>query len=161
MKVSLGNLDKDLQLLEKALKQWKAMGVKNLEKVFRRYGLYWQAEAKKRVPVDEGRLEKGIIAPPPYMDGDKLTMEVGTNIEYGPYIEFGTTRIAGGKVLALGDGPGITDQQAIKSWPAKDAEALSGSTEQMPFLRPAFNEIREDLIDEIDEAFEPPRKGEG
>jgi phage gpG-like protein len=50
-------------------------------------------DAVARVPVDTGRL-KGSLTPVVLKQGEKVTGEVGTNVEYAPYVEFGT----GGKV---------------------------------------------------------------
>lgn len=172
----------DLYKLKLSLMLWSKEGKKKLERTYRKYGLLWQAGAKKRVPVDEARLERGILAPPPYWDGGVLTQEVGTNVKYGPFLEFGTVRIAEGKVLDLGDDPYIDDTQAIHTWAAKEKDAAKGTSygitktgktkgrrlnaegkglsykpqEQMPFLRPAFVAIRDDLIAEIDASYEPP-----
>lgn len=50
-------------------------------------------DAVARVPVDTGRL-KGSLTPVVLKQGEKVTGEVVTNVEYAPYVEFGT----GGKV---------------------------------------------------------------
>lgn len=50
-------------------------------------------DAVARVPVDTGRL-KGSLTPVVLKQGEKVTGEVGTNVDYAPYVEFGT----GGKV---------------------------------------------------------------
>lgn len=50
-------------------------------------------DAVARVPVDTGRL-KGSLTPVVLKQGEKVTGEVGTNVQYAPYVEFGT----GGKV---------------------------------------------------------------
>lgn len=46
--------------------------------------------AKRRVPVRTGRLRNSIGHE---LADDKLSARVGTNVEYGPYVEFGTTRM--------------------------------------------------------------------
>lgn len=184
MKVKLDpKLIRDLKYLAKALDLWEKGARRNLERVYRKYGLLWQAEAKKRVPVEEGRLEKSILAPKPKWEGVVLTLEVGTNVKYAEYVEFGTARIAGGAVLALGDDPEITDLQAIHTWAAKEADAIQatsatidkrgrakgrlrnaagrfvkGPQEQMPWLRPAFMEIKQELVEELDVAYAPPKR---
>lgn len=50
-------------------------------------------DAVARVPVDTGRL-KGSLTPVVLREGEKVIGEVGTNVKYAPYVEFGT----GGKV---------------------------------------------------------------
>ena len=83
-------------------------------------GNRWMAEAKKRVPVDFGRLRQGILTETYKEASGTWTCAVGTNVPYGKYVEFGTKYIAGGKVQALGDGIDITDAQAVHAWPAKN-----------------------------------------
>lgn len=184
MKVTLSSsFARELKSLAHALRAWRDDSRRELQKAYHRAGLLWQAEAKKRVPVDESRLVQGILSPPPYWNGAVLTQEVGTNIEYGVHTEFGTDRIAGGKVKRLGDRPDITDLEAVHTWPAKEADAIEttshsidtkgategrlrtkigqfthGPQEQMPWLRPAFQAIKDELIDGINMACEPPAK---
>ncbi len=49
-----------------------------------------EARAKQVVPVDTGNLKNSIQTE---MDGD-LSASVGTNVEYAPYVEYGTSRMA-------------------------------------------------------------------
>ncbi len=51
-------------------------------------GIECQAEAKKACPVDTGRLRASIV----YGSGI-LEATVGTNVEYGPFIEHGTRKM--------------------------------------------------------------------
>lgn len=48
-------------------------------------GAVVEGEAKRRVPVDSGRLRNSIGH---QVSGDQVA--VGTNVEYSPYIEYGT-----------------------------------------------------------------------
>ena len=183
MKIKLSpKFTRDLKLLAQALTDWDKEGRRKLEQTYRKHGLLWQGESKKRVPVDEGRLEKSILAPPPFWNGVVLTQEVGTNVEYGPFLEFGTERIAGGDVKAIGDKPEVSDLEAVHTWPAKEGEAIDktsdsidtsgGATgalrnakgqftfkaqEQMPFLRTGFVAIKPGLIADVDASYEPPK----
>lgn len=45
------------------------------------------AEAKKKAPVDTGNLRASIS-----MEVDGLEGTVGTNVEYAPFVEYGTSR---------------------------------------------------------------------
>ena len=118
-----------------------------------------QTQAKLRVPVSGGvgrhksgpmkgkfkSLRKGTAKPGHLRQSIKYevigttstTMEarIGTNEEYGVFLEYGTSRIAGGAVKALGMGDDIQDSQAIHSWPA--LLTRRGKEQQMPWLRPA------------------------
>lgn len=53
--------------------------------------IFVEGEAKKRVPVDTGLL-KNSITHIVRDEGDKTVGYVGTNVEYGPYQELGTSR---------------------------------------------------------------------
>lgn len=46
-----------------------------------------EADAKRDVPVDTGELQRSIRQG---MDNEGLVQTVGTNVEYSPYVEFGT-----------------------------------------------------------------------
>jgi HK97 gp10 family phage protein len=52
--------------------------------------LYIEAGAKRRVPVDTGRLRNSITHE---QSEDGMKGRVGTNVEYGPYVEHGTRRM--------------------------------------------------------------------
>lgn len=49
-----------------------------------------QAGAKKRAPVDTGRLRNSIATE---IERDGLTGVVGTNVEYAPFVEWGTSKM--------------------------------------------------------------------
>ena len=53
----------------------------------KRGALHIQAEAKRRAPVDTGRLRNSITHEE---RDDGLAAVIGTNVEYAPYQEFGT-----------------------------------------------------------------------
>jgi HK97 gp10 family phage protein len=46
--------------------------------------------AKQLCPVDTGRLRSSITQTPPIVSGSYVTIQVGTNVEYGAYLEYGT-----------------------------------------------------------------------
>lgn len=184
MNVSLNpQLNDDLINLEQHLLDWSKSLKPNLEKSFKIVGQRWRSEAVKRLPVDTGRLKQSMISNVYSDAGGLVTLEVGTNVaEYPIYVEFGTRFIAGGRVLALGPDVGITDAQAMTVWPAKNKDfvdeetgkgntrlfnavqarlARGGSQEQMPWLRPAFNAIRQWAIDTIVLGCQPPKKPGG
>lgn len=49
------------------------------------------SEARERCPIDTGRLRRSIQPGRPEKLGpDSWRVEVGTNVEYAPYVEFGT-----------------------------------------------------------------------
>ncbi len=131
----------------------------------------WQMEAKLRVPVDTGFLRNSILREDG-LDSQGFYGAVGSNAKYATFTEFGNQYIADGAVEALGTGPDVTDAQAVKVWPAKQAKIGNANVgkdgrlreatgkfatgtqtrTQMPWLRTSFNAIREWAINRIAKA---------
>lgn len=57
-----------------------------------RVGLRVQAAARALCPVDTGRLRSSIVMRRG-RDGTGFYVEVGTSVEYAPFVEFGTSRM--------------------------------------------------------------------
>jgi HK97 gp10 family phage protein len=53
--------------------------------------IFVEGDAKKRVPVDTGLL-RASLGHRVTIKGNEVVGQVGTSVEYGPYIEFGTTK---------------------------------------------------------------------
>lgn len=160
------SFDTDARQLAFRVERWSERVEQRTERALQVIGVDWRDRAKERVPVSAnddtigGSLESHIFHNV-YTEGiaRTVTLEVGTNIPYGVYIEFGTRYIAGGAVLALGFGPEVTDAMAVKDWPAKDERTLGGSLgndQQMPFLRPAWFAVEPRALARINEIHEPP-----
>jgi bacteriophage protein of unknown function (DUF646) len=49
-----------------------------------------QGSAKNKAPVDSGALRQSIRADKAKIQGESVTATVSTNLEYAPYVEFGT-----------------------------------------------------------------------
>lgn len=49
-----------------------------------------QGSAKNKAPVDSGTLRQSIRADKAKIQGENVTTTVSTNLEYAPYVEFGT-----------------------------------------------------------------------
>lgn len=62
-------------------------------KDLQRRALQVDAAAKRLCPVDTGRLRSSITSEIG-QDGQGLVAAIGTNVEYAPYIELGTSRMA-------------------------------------------------------------------
>lgn len=146
---------KDLGSFAKAVEQWEIDAQRELEHAHGLIGQRWRAEAVKRVPVDEGRLVNAILDNV-VVTPNVIETEVGTNVEYGPFLEFGTDAIASGQVKALGTDPHITDKDAITSWPAKHADGEQRT--QMPWLRPSFWAIHKWAVKLINACLNPPKQ---
>ena len=134
---------------------------KEMKRALTEIAIRWQLEAKKRAPVETGLMRNTIMYE---VEWDELrgvgSVAVGSNQKYAAFVEFGTKWIAGGRVLALGQG-WLTDAEAVKIWPAKnnnlvdpktgsvskraakaiESMASGGPQEQMPWLRPAWMAI--------------------
>lgn len=91
-------------------------------------GIFVEGEAKVRCPVDSGNLRDSIDH---YVNEGQKSVFVGTNVEYAPYVEFGT-----GKYAQDGNGRktpwAFQDENGNWIW-------TSGQRPQ-PYLTPAFEE---------------------
>lgn len=65
--------------------QMRLAMLRGLEKI----GLVAEGYAKRLCPVDTGRLRNSITH---VIDNDEPAAYIGTNVEYGPYVELGTSR---------------------------------------------------------------------
>jgi hypothetical protein len=176
MRADIFGFSASAKQLEKRLQNWEQSVRAKAKDAMNKITIRWRDEAEERAPVDERRLGPGILGNS-YEENGVFISEVGSNLDYAKYVEFGTDYIAGGKVKALGDDPGVTDAQAITVWAAKNTDLVDnetgkadrrgnaaiekslskgGSQEQMPWLRPAFNSIRRWAEKLIVNALNPP-----
>ena len=86
---------------------------------------YNVAIAKIYCPEDKGDMKDSIHGK---VIGN--TIVVGTDIEYGPMVEFGTDTM----INAHGE---HNPKNPVTEWAAKTKRGDSGTPQQMPFLRPA------------------------
>lgn len=92
-----------------------------------------EKEAKKKCPVDDGQLRNSITH-----KVDKLEGQVGTNVEYAPYVEIGT-----GIYSTKGSG-------RMTPWVYRDAEGKFHKTKGMkaqPFLKPAVDNNKDKILE--------------
>jgi HK97 gp10 family phage protein len=176
MRADIFGFSASAKQLEKRLLNWEQSVQAKAKRAMKDIAERWRDEAQQRVPVDKSTLKDRILENS-YEENGVFIAEVGSNLEYAKFLEFGTDYIAGGKVKALGDDPGITDAEAITIWAAKNAGLVNnetgkvkaglvkaidknlkagGSQEQMPWLRPAFNSIRRWAEKLIVNALNPP-----
>ena len=78
-----------------------------------RVGMRVQARARSLCPVDTGRLRSSIIMRKG-RDGMGFYVEVGTNVHYAAFVEFGTSRMAARPYLlpAVAEASGYLRQEA-------------------------------------------------
>lgn len=110
------SLSDDFDKLINRLKASKVSVRLATEKGVRRAGLLVQADAQNLVPVDSGRL-RGSINTTVESTSNGAVAEVGTNVEYSSYVEYGTGQ----------RGDSSVDHR--QDW-------IGGAPQ--PFLRPAF-----------------------
>lgn len=121
------------------------------------------ANAKDRCPVDLGRLRASIAMNPSY---GGLEVEVGTNVEYAPYVEFGTR--GGVKVPAelaqfaeqYKRGNGMPPEGVLIGWMQRHGIPASAEyvirraiqkkgTHAQPFLFPSYEEEKSHYLDAL------------
>lgn len=105
------------------------------EKVVTRAVFNVERKAKRLCPVDTGRLRSSIRAA---VDGTQLNGEVFTNVFYAPFLEFGT-----GQRGASSSHPPLPQGYVHGSVPGAGAQ---------PFLFPAWEDEREDLVARLADA---------
>ena len=121
--MAIENLDKLISKLEK---------LDNVNQAMEQACILVENEAKIKCPVDNGLLRNAITH---YIEDNpnELVGVVGTNVEYAPYVEFGT-----GIYSSLGNG-------RQDRWKYKDAKGEWHSTigqHPQPYLQPALEENR-------------------
>ncbi len=129
MKIEVQGLDRLMKGFEKVGSAQKVNAIIN--KTLNEAAIKIQSEAKTVCPADTGKL-RGSISVEKIPKGYK----VGTNVEYGVYVEFGTGTLGNPSV------PHTTK----KYWRYKDKNGNWHTTHGMaprPFLLPAFNKYKD------------------
>lgn len=108
-----------------------------LERAMAKATLFVEAEAKKRAPRDTGNLANS-IASKVETSGGEVTGTVFTPLYYAPYVEYGTG-------LFAEDGKGRQDVPWHYQDDKGEWHTTSGQHPQ-PFMRPALDENREQVI---------------
>lgn len=123
--------------IDSIILKFEKLGNLDVSKPLAKACLVVENAAKEKVPKDTGNLQNSITHE---VDGDEGI--IGTNVEYAPYVEFGT-----GLFSSQGDG------RKDVPWRYQDAEGnwhtTSGNKPQ-PYLQPAIQNNR----DEIERVFQ-------
>lgn len=129
-----------------ALNRLRIVAAEKARTVVNTAALDVQREAKRRCPVDIETLRSSIRATF-YRNG--LAAEIGTDVGYAPYVEFGTS-------------PHFPPSDALTNWARRHkmsgaqfviARAISQrGTAPKPFLFPAWEEVRPRFISDIKQA---------
>lgn len=129
--------------LEDVLKRFDDLGdISALEAAMGRAAAYVEGEARKKAPKGNGALRNSIQSRVD-KDNDEIVGVVFTPLEYAPYVEYGTGLFA--------ENGGRKDVP----WNYQDDEGEWHSTSGMkpqPFMRPAINESREQVIRILEES---------
>ena len=109
----------------------------------RRATLLVQRSAKKKAPVDTGRLRASIV-PEVRAQGNLVTGVVGSNVKYAAFVELGTVAhfVPGKYIGRWADRKGFFKgmRTVSSSW------GLFVSGEAQPYLEPAFAENAERIV---------------
>ena len=129
----------DDEELQKALAHIEEVLPERLEECVEKACLAIEAEAKERCPVRDGTLRRSIMTEVGKKD-DKVVGQVGTNLEYAPYIHEGT-----GIYARAGNGrkevPWVYyDEKTDKFYSTKGIKPC-------PFLQEACNKVSPRLTD--------------
>lgn len=102
-----------------------------------------EASAKQKAPRDTGALRRSITSEVS-VDSNEISGVVFTPLEYAPYIEYGTGLFA--------EGEGRKDVPWCYQDDKGEWHTTSGMHPQ-PFMRPALEENREDILKILKEGF--------
>ena len=103
-----------------------------------------ERRAKEKAPKDTGALRRSITSEVVH-EGEEIVGHVFTPLEYAPYVEYGTGLFAEG-------GNGRKDVPWCYQDDQGNWHSTSGQHPQ-PFMRPALNESREEILKILKEAF--------
>jgi len=124
----------------------------------RRQGQEYRRQVARVTPVEYGTLKQSWQVAEE-RTADKMEVTVGTNVPYAVFLEFGTARIAGGKVQDWqeGDAP-ITNWAAkLKGLHGADQQLRAmamapGRGEQMPMLRTVGHDMAPGIVAALNKA---------
>ena len=132
-----------IQGLDKLRKKLDVLASDSIyEKALGQSGAIVEATAMKEVPVDTGILRSSISTT---VDMSKLEATVGTNLEYAPYVEYGTGLFAtqgGGRNTAW------SYQNSKGQWVTTKGQRAQ------PFLGPALRQNRDKIIEHFNKVLE-------
>ena len=80
--------------LQERLKKIESTAKTAIEQALLNSALIVERDAKINAPVDTGRLRSSIMHRDKDFGTNEPMIEVGTNVEYAPYVEFGTSKAA-------------------------------------------------------------------
>ena len=130
-----------LEKFGKELRQYRRDLEKTLKKAMEKTVLEIEAEAKRRCPVDTGRLRSSInpkVKSP--TEGS-----VGTNVEYAKYVEYGTRRRDKGSGNGRGRGRGRGNHPGMRAQPFLEPAFIVGKKRAKKYFNEAFDGLADFL----------------
>lgn len=160
----------ELARFRKQLKDFTTKKTKQLQDMTELIGIQTASEAKSNVPVYQGRLRASIR---PIMSKNRLSVRVWTNVEYAPFVEFGTkskVQIPAelSQLAAQFKQPGVGNfdefLKDIKQWCRKKGipeqaafpiamKLINVGQKPQPFLYPAFKKHRDKYVQALKQLF--------
>ena len=125
-----------IENLDKLLNKLENLKTISVEQAVNEACILVENDAKRRCPVDTGELRMSITHEIEETSENRTTGAVGTNLEYAPYVEFGT-----GIFSSLGNG-------RQDKWSYKDAKGEWHTTigqHPQPYLHPALDTNRAEI----------------
>lgn len=116
---------------------WSQHKMQRIKDVVNETSINVQNGAKRRCPVDKGRLRSSIAIEP--VSGPGYAVRVGTKVKYAPYVEFGTG--------IFSEHPTIQGRQTPWVYPKRGGGFVyTKGQKAQPFLHPAAEEERPNYI---------------
>jgi HK97 gp10 family phage protein len=128
------NLTFDTEALARHLEE--KLGAEGMEQAVGKACALVERSAKEKAPKDTGALRRSITSEVK-RDGDTIEGTVFTPLEYAPYVEYGTGLFA--------ESGGRKDVPWCYQDDKGEWHSTSGQHPQ-PFMRPALNENREEIL---------------
>ncbi len=142
-------------ILDKLSKANAEDAVEDFKKGLVRVAIMIEGEARRNCVVDTGTLRRSITRTIPYLNAGKWQIDIGTNVEYAPFVEFGTgmagmTGATKGNMIYDSAREAMTQMGYI--YGAGKKRPNSPGMAARPFLFPAFEKYKDRIPELIMEA---------
>jgi len=123
------------------LKEWEQDKIRRTAMQVERSAINIERDAKNAAPVDMGILRSSIAKTVTASDkGRVVSAEVGTSVEYAPFVEFGT-----------GSGVSVPDGQQEYAMQFKGKTGRKRNYPARPFLFPAWEKERPKFVNAMED----------
>ena len=130
MKLSI----KGNQALIKGIRAYEKRSVERTKEELKGWADKTEMDAKRDVPVDTGELQSSIHST---AENEGLVQTVGTNVEYSPYVEFGT-------------GTKVKVPQGLEKYAEQFKSPNTDHNVNLPARTYLFNNARRNFIEMVD-----------